>query len=323
MTLVVSNVSKIYATRDSSSGVKALTDVSLTVGGGKTLGIIGESGCGKSTLARMMVGLEIPTSGEVTFDGLDVAELRRPANREMRRQLQMVFQDPYASLNPRLTAGVALEEVLLFHRQVDGKAAARKRAEELLETVGLPTRAYSAFPAQMSGGQRQRVSIARALAANPTLLVLDEPVSALDVSVRAGIMNLLVDLKSMFNLTYVFISHDLSMVRYISDDVVVMYLGQVVEMGPWAQVMDNPEHPYTMALLRSVPEAIVSEGPRTILPVLEGEVPSPANPPRGCTFHPRCVLALPSCATDMPTLAATSEQHVVRCVLPFMQSQVG
>ncbi len=323
MTLVVSNVSKIYSTRDSSSGVKALTDVSLTVGGGKTLGIIGESGCGKSTLARMMVGLETPTSGNVTFNSLDVAELHRPANREIRRQLQMVFQDPYASLNPRLTAGAALEEVLLFHRQVEGKAGARKRSEELLETVGLPARAYHAFPAQMSGGQRQRVSIARALAANPTLLVLDEPVSALDVSVRAGIMNLLVDLKSMFNLTYVFISHDLSMVRYISDDVVVMYLGQVVEMGPWAEVMDNPEHPYTMALLRSVPEAIIPEGPRTILPVLEGEVPSPANPPNGCTFHPRCVLALPSCATDAPALAATNEGHVVRCVLPFMQSQVG
>lgn len=323
MTLVVSNVSKIYGTRDSSSGVKALTDVSLTVGIGKTLGVIGESGCGKSTLARLMVGLEEPTSGSVTFDGLDVTELARPTNREKRRQVQMVFQDPYASLNPRLTAGAALEEVLLFHQQVKGKDAARKRAEELLETVGLPTRAYSAFPAQMSGGQRQRVSIARALAANPTLLILDEPVSALDVSVRAGIMNLLVELKAKFNLTYIFISHDLSMVRYISDEVAVMYLGRVVEKGPWAQVMDNPEHPYTKALLKSVPAPMASNGPRTILPVLEGEVPSPANPPTGCTFHPRCTVALPSCSVEMPPLAATSEEHVVRCVLPFMQSQVG
>jgi oligopeptide/dipeptide ABC transporter ATP-binding protein len=322
MTLIVSNVSKVYASRGSSSTVKALTDVSLTVERGRTLGIIGESGCGKSTLARQMVGLEAPTSGSVTFDGTPVEHLHRRSLREERRKVQMVFQDPYASLNPRLTAGDAIEEVLLFHSRVQGRQAARTRSQELLETVGLPARVHSAFPAQMSGGQRQRVSIARAIAAEPELLILDEPVSALDVSVRAGIMNLLADLRGLFNLTYVFISHDLSMVRHISDDVAVMYLGRVVEKGPWEQVMDAPQHPYTVALLKSAPAPIVADGPRTILPVLEGEVPSPANQPSGCAFHPRCTVALPTCSSQAPELRNAGPAHDVRCVLVGIEAPV-
>ncbi len=315
MTLEIISVSKHYESKQTGRVVRAVSDVSVTVRPGETLGIIGESGCGKSTLARLIAGLEQPSAGSVTFEGVDVATFARPGKRDLRRRVQMVFQDPYSSLNPRLTAGAAIAEVIRFHhtRGADGDVPGRVR--ELLDLVGLNPVLADAYPAQMSGGQRQRVCIARALAAEPSLLVLDEPVSALDVSVRAGIMNLLVDLKQQLGLTYVFISHDLGMVAHISDIVLVMYLGRVAEFGPMEQVMENPVHPYTKALLKAAPRPSDIEHREPIRPVLTGEVPSPTNPPAGCPFHPRCEQAREICTQAVPTLVDLGAGHSARCVL--------
>jgi len=315
MSLQINNVSKLYSSKQVKRTVQAVTDVSFTVAGGATMGIIGESGCGKSTLARLIAGLEPPSSGTVEFEGHNVATFGQAGMRDFRRRVQMVFQDPYSSLNPRLTAGDAVEEVVRFHSTQGTSSSPRMRSVELLELVGLDARFATAFPSQMSGGQRQRVCIARALAADPSLLILDEPVSALDVSVRAGIMNLLEDLKQALDLTYVFISHDLGMVRHISDELTVMYLGRVVESGAVEDVMEHPLHPYTRALLKAAPDPSDFAVKTVIEAVLSGEVPSPTNPPAGCTFHPRCAYALDSCSSVVPTVRDTGQGHLVRCVI--------
>jgi oligopeptide/dipeptide ABC transporter ATP-binding protein len=294
------DVVKTYRTRGRGQ-VSALDGISLRVRAGETLGLVGESGCGKSTTARLLVGLERPTSGTVKVGGKDVTSGRGRAARHQRRFTQMVFQDPYASLNPRMRIGQVLEEVLQVHSIVPGHAR-RQRAEELLDMVGLPLSMADRLPHQLSGGQRQRVGIARALAVEPRVLVLDEPVSALDVSVRAEIMNLLARLRSELQLTYVFISHDLGMVRHLSDTIAVMYLGRIVEYGPWRVVSDHPRHPYARGLHEAVPVADpVIESERGRLPVI-GEVPDAAAPPPGCRFHPRCPLAEEVCHQVTPAL---------------------
>lgn len=315
MTLQINNVSKLYSAKHSKRTVRAVTEVSIAVEAGETMGIIGESGCGKSTLARLIAGLEAPSAGTVEFEGRNVSTFSQAGMRDFRRRVQMVFQDPYSSLNPRLTAGRAVEEVVRFHGTRGTASSPAARSAELLELVGLDARFATSFPSQMSGGQRQRVCIARALAANPSLLILDEPVSALDVSVRAGIMNLLEDLKATLDLTYVFISHDLGMVRHISDDLTVMYLGRVVESGAVEEVMANPMHPYTRALLKAAPDPTSYATKATIEPVLVGEVPSPTNPPAGCSFHPRCTHAVEGCAAAVPAIREIGADHRVRCVV--------
>lgn len=293
---------KRYPVRGGGGQVTALAGVTLEVSRGETLGVVGESGCGKSTLARLLLRLEEPSSGTVELDGTDLARLGGHQLRAIRRRIQMVLQDPYASLNPRLTVAETLLEVVRVHRLAKGREAERQRVVALLEQVGLSPAYGDRYPHEMSGGQCQRVGIARALAVEPQVLVLDEPVSALDVSVRAEIMNLLVRLRSALGLTYVFISHDIAMVRHISDRIAVMYLGRVVELGPWRQVLDQPLHPYTSALREAIP--VPEPGPpgaRLHAP-LGGEVPNPANPPAGCPFHPRCPLAEDVCRAVRPEL---------------------
>ncbi len=288
--------------------VRALDGVSFTVPAGTTLGIVGESGCGKSTAARLLVRLEQPTSGTVTIDGQDVAGARGADLRRLRRTVQLVFQDPYASLNPQLRVGDALAEVLAVHRLADSGTRRRSAVVDLLDMVGLAATTAERFPSQLSGGQRQRVGIARALAVRPRVLVLDEPVSALDVSVRAEVMNLLTRLRDELGLTYVFISHDLGMVRHLADQVAVMYLGQIVERGPWQAVSDDPAHPYSRALQEAVPVADpVREARRGPLAVT-GEVPDAARPPVACRFHPRCPLVEPVCRTREPLLLPLGAQ---------------
>ncbi len=310
--LSATDLVKRYPIRGTRQELTAVAGVSLELGRGETLGIVGESGCGKSTLARLLVRLEEPTSGRVILDGSDITSLSSSELREVRRRIQLVFQDPYASLNPRVTVGRAIEEVLEVHR-VRSEPEWKSRVGELLEMVGLASTFATRYPHQLSGGQRQRVGIARALAVEPEVLVLDEPVSALDVSVQSGIMNLLGRLRDELDLAYVFISHDLSMVRHISDRIAVMYLGRVVESGPWLPVSDEPLHPYTMALQEAVPTADPeAEAARQVAGVV-GEVPDPANPPPGCAFHPRCPLAEEICVQVLPTLASLQDSHAAAC----------
>ena len=289
--------------------VRAVDDVSFNVFEGETLGIVGESGCGKSTTARLLMHLINPTAGEVIFEDRVVGG-RDLSLRDFRRRVQMVFQDSYSSLNPRMT----IEDSVAFAPQVHGtqKREAVARAHDLLSRVGLdPARFAGRYPHELSGGQRQRVNIARALALEPRIIILDEAVSALDKSVEAQVLNLLTDLKEQFKLTYVFISHDLNVVRYISDRVMVMYLGQVVELGNTADLYDAAKHPYTKALLASMPA--MDPDQRTEAPPLSGDPPNPINPPSGCRFHPRCGHAAPVCATVAPTL--TEGTHRVSCLM--------
>jgi oligopeptide transport system ATP-binding protein len=287
--------------------VHALDRVSVRVGSGRVLGVVGESGCGKSTLARLLTRLERPDSGSIEILGRRIDLARRGALRELRRMIQLVFQDPYASLDPRQRIGAALAEALTVHRLPSGTA----RVGELLETVGLPPSTADRYPHQLSGGQRQRIGIARALAVRPRILVLDEPVSALDVSVRAEIINLLVRLRGELGLTFVFISHDLGMVRHLADEIAVMYLGKIVEFGPWDVVSDSPGHPYTRALQAAVPIADPGlDGPQR---VVTGEVPDAAHPPPGCRFHPRCPLAEDRCRGVEPLMLPESGRHRLAC----------
>jgi oligopeptide/dipeptide ABC transporter ATP-binding protein len=301
--LDIANLTKAYPVRRGGDGHRellALDDVSLDVRAGTILGLVGESGCGKSTLARTIVLLEEPTSGGVTFRGEDITALHGAELRGYRRRVQMVFQDPYGALPPRMTVGDAVAEPLSIAKWGD-RAARSKRVAELFDLVGLPATLAGRFPHQLSGGQRQRVNIARAIALDPELLVLDEPVSALDVSVQAQVLNLLRDLQERGGLAYIFISHDLRVVRYLCGEVAVMYLGRIVERGPTMTVFDRPAHPYTVALLGSIPDLASQEagGGR---PRLRGEVPSPIDRPSGCPFHPRCPIARDICATDRPEL---------------------
>ncbi len=301
----------VRGSRDPGAVVHALDGVSLTLKPGRTLGIVGESGCGKSTLAKVLVRLEDPTAGQVLLDGTDLTALSGKALREQRRRVQMVFQDPNASLNPRRTVGQTLTEVLEVHR-IGTSRNRRQRVRELLDMVGLSDAFAERYPHQMSGGQRQRVGIARALAVEPSIVLLDEPVSALDVSVRAEVMNLLVRLRDELDLSYVFISHDVAMVRQISDDVGVMYLGKVVEIGPWKPVLDEPLHPYTHGLRGAVPVPDPSVA-QPISATVVGEVPNPADPPSGCTFHPRCPLRENVCVAQVPPLTDAGTRHPVAC----------
>lgn len=292
--------------------VKAVDDVSFRVKRGETLGLVGESGCGKSTTGRSILRLIEPTSGEVLFEGKNVARMKREEVREIRRDMQIIFQDPFASLNPRHTVGKILEEPLIVHG-INSSKERSKRVHELLEVVGLSSYHAGRYPHQFSGGQRQRIGIARALILNPKLIVADEPVSALDVSVQSQVLNLMQDLQKEFNLTYLFIAHDLSVVRHISDRVGVMYLGRIAELADKDELYTNPLHPYTKALLSAVPVADPDKKQERI--ILQGDLPSPANPPSGCTFHTRCPHVMDVCREKRPEMLASRENHLVACHL--------
>jgi oligopeptide/dipeptide ABC transporter ATP-binding protein len=297
--------------------VHAVEDVSLTVNRGETLGIVGESGCGKTTTARLIVRLIDSTGGTIRFDGIDITNLSRRRLRPLRQQMQIIFQDPYSSLNPRKSVGQIVGEPFAIHRTVKDT---KKRVQELLARVGLSPEHYNRYPHEFSGGQRQRIGVARALALQPKLIVCDEPVSALDVSVQAQILNLLKDLQREFHLTYVFISHDLSVIRQISDRIAVMYLGRVVEIGESELLYEHPRHPYTAALLSAVPRPETNgagTGPSRQRIVLGGDVPSPVNPPAACVFHPRCPrFRAGHCDVETPELRRFEGDHEAACHYP-------
>ena len=296
------------------ANIKAVDGVSFTVRKGETMGLVGESGCGKTTTGRCILQLYKPTEGQIIFDGQELTSLGTRQMRAMRREMQVIFQDPYSSLNPRMTAGNIIGEPLVVHGLVHGKAEYRERVADLLQNVGLNPYMADRFPHEFSGGQRQRIGVARALSVSPKFIVADEPVSALDVSIQAQIINLLEELQEQFSLTYLFIAHDLSVVRHISDRVGVMYLGHLVEMAERNEIYRNPVHPYTRALLSAVPipDPVLDAQRERVL--LTGEVPSPLNPPSGCVFHPRCPVAEDQCAVAVPELRQVETDHWAACI---------
>ena len=294
------------------AAVKAVQNVSFDIKKGETLGLVGESGCGKSTLGRSLIRLIEPTSGKIFFKDKDITHISGQELRELRKKMQIIFQDPYASLNPRMTIGAILEEPLIIHNLFDTPKDRRDRITELVNLVGLRPEHLSRYPHEFSGGQRQRVGIARALAVNPELIICDEPVSALDVSIQAQVINLLMELQQKLGLTYVFIAHDLKVVEHVSHRVAVMYLGQIVEMADSDELYRNPQHPYTKALLSAIP--VPDPKPRAERIILTGDVPSPINPPNGCHFNPRCPVASEACRTDAPQLKEVSTRHFVSCL---------
>ena len=294
--------------------IKAVDDVSLFVRRGETLGLVGESGCGKTTTGRCILQLQKPTSGDIFLEGRNLVEMKGAELRAMRRRMQVIFQDPYASLNPRMTAGNLIGEPLIIHKAINGRKEYRERVMHLAKVVGLHSTMVDRFPHEFSSGQRQRIGIARALALQPDFIVADEPVSALDVSIQAQIINLLEELQEQFSLTYLFIAHDLSVVRHISDRVAVMYLGRIVEVASRDDIYANPLHPYTKALLSAVPipDPLVEASRERV--VLRGEAPSPLNPPSGCFFHPRCPIAIDRCAQEAPELREVARDHWAACI---------
>jgi len=290
--------------------VHAVDDINLVIREGETLGLVGESGCGKSTLGRLILRLERPTSGRILFEGGDISALPPRQMRNIRKRMQIIFQDPYSSLNPRRTVGSTIEEPLIIHG-VGDRAERKKRVKALMEEVGLRPEYVDRYPHEFSGGQRQRIGIARALALNPALIVADEPVSALDVSIRSQVLNLMEDLQEKYHLTYLFVSHDLSVVEHIADRVAVMYLGKIVEIGPKDRIYGRTLHPYTRALLSAVPIPDPAVKRKRI--ILEGDVPSPIRPPAGCRFHPRCWLRVAVCSEVEPPLNDCGGGHMAAC----------
>jgi oligopeptide transport system ATP-binding protein len=315
--LKVENVTKsfpIYGglfSREIAS-VKAVQGVSFDIKRGETLGLVGESGCGKSTLGRCLIRLHDTTSGNIIYNGKDITHIKGQELRDMRRKMQIIFQDPYASLNPRMTIGAILEEPLVIHNLYDFAKDRQARVHELIELVGLRPESLNRYPHEFSGGQRQRVGIARALAVNPELIICDEPVSALDVSIQAQVINLLMELQQKLGLTYIFIAHDLKVVEHVSNRVAVMYLGKIVEMAEAEELYKNPQHPYTKALLSAIPVP----DPRAVgnRVILRGDVPSPIHPPPGCHFNPRCPIAIEECRQIAPPLTAKAPDHVAACI---------
>ncbi len=327
--VTVENLVKYFPVRTSGlirrtvGQVHAVDDVSLTIPRGKTVGLVGETGSGKSTLARCVAGLIPITSGQVTFDGHVISGLSRRAMRPVRREIQMIFQDPYGALNPRRRVGAIIGDPFAIHGTATG-AERKRQVQELMERVGLNPEHYNRFPSEFSGGQRQRIGVARALALRPKLIICDEPVSALDVSIQAQVLNLLADLQQDFGLSYLFIAHDLEVVRHVSDSVAVMYLGRIVESGPKDLVYGSPRHPYTAALLSAAPAADPDAAASRQRIILTGEVPSPIDPPRGCRFHPRCPKARPLCRETEPPLevkAGDAATHATACHFPVQAGE--
>ena len=299
----------------SGGALHAVDDVNITIARGETLGLVGESGCGKSTLGRVLIRLLEATSGSVFFDGVDINTYNKEELRNFRKRAQMVFQDPYSSLNPRLSVEQLISEPLRIHKVFASQSDLSARVKELMDIVGLAQRLTTSFPHELDGGRRQRIGVARALALNPEFIVLDEPVSSLDVCIQAQILNLLQDLKDEFQYTYLFITHDLSVVRHISNRVVVMYLGKVIELADHLQIFENPLHPYTRALLSAIPVPRVDTSRQGRI-TLEGDVPSPINPPEGCRFYGRCPARQDDCLVTMPELKEVSPGHMLACFHP-------
>jgi len=316
--LEVKNLKKFFPIKGGIFGktvakVHAVDDVSFTMKHGETLGLVGESGCGKSTLGRSVLRLYEPTAGSIQFDGQDLLGLSPSELRSKRRDLQIIFQDPFSSLNPRMTVGAILAEPFIIHK-LGTKKEIEGKVKDLLTVVGMPQEAHDRYPHEFSGGQRQRIGIARALALNPKLIVADEPVSALDVSIQSQILNLMVDLRKKFNLSYLFVAHDLAVIEHISDKVAVMYLGKIVEYAYGDDLYANPKHPYTKALIAAIPVPDVDKVKEKH--ILLGDVPSPINPPSGCYFHPRCPFAQEKCKNDAPesrNLGTAQKPHIVAC----------